>query len=162
MSPWPPEAIRVWAWRWSMTSPTGSPQTTPSIVRPALKSVAKPRGRPLAATTAEGRVIQLDVMDPGSIAGLANHLISAHGGVDIVASNAAARAAKDRAQAAQERDFVATNNHGSRNLYGALEPLLTQNARYVIVASAIGQLSNLPENLHPFFDIDRLAGLFSA
>ena len=111
----------------------------------------------LGATRAEVRVIQLDVTDPGSINALANHLESEHGGVDIVASNAAARISKDKPQADQVRGFVETNNHGSRALYGALEPLLSQNARYVMVASSFGQLRNLPENLHPLFDVDRLS-----
>ncbi len=111
----------------------------------------------LGATTAEVRVIQLDVTDPGSITALANHLESKHGGVDIVASNAAARISKDKPQADQVRSFVGTNNHGSRNLYGALEPLLNQNARYVMVASGFGQLRNLPESLHSFFYTDRLS-----
>ena len=111
----------------------------------------------LGATRAEVRVIQLDVTDPGSITALANHLSSEHGGVDIVASNAAARISKDKPQADQVRSFVGTNNHGSRELYAALEPLLNQGARYVMVASGFGQLSNLPKNLHHLFDTGRLS-----
>lgn len=111
----------------------------------------------LGTTRAEVRVIPLDITDPVSITALANHLNSEHGGVDIVASNAAARISKDKPQADQVRSFVRTNNHGSRALYGALGPLLNQGARYVMVASGFGQLRNLPESLHPVFDTDRLS-----
>lgn len=44
----------------------------------------------LGATAAKVRVIQSDVTDSGSIAALAKHLKAEHGGVDIVAANAAA------------------------------------------------------------------------
>ncbi len=73
----------------------------------------------LGKTQAQVQAIQLDVTAPDSIAALAAHLKAEHGGLDIVASNAAARISKDRPQAEQVRGFVATNNHGSRALYGA-------------------------------------------
>ena len=111
----------------------------------------------LGETQAEVRVTQLDVTDSASIAALAAFLKSAHGGLDIVVSNAASRIFKDRPQAEQVLGFVATNNHGSRALYGTLEPVLRPGARYVMVASSFGQLKNLPENLHPFFDTDALS-----
>lgn len=110
----------------------------------------------LKDTIAQVRVAQLDVTDQASISKLAATLSEAHGGIDLVASNAAHRISKDLTQAEQVREFVATNNHGSRNLYRALEPVLKANARYVMVASSFGQLSNLPVNLHPLFDTDRL------
>ncbi len=106
---------------------------------------------------AEVRVAQLDVADASSITDFANHLRLGYGGIDLVASNAAARLVKDIPQSAQVRDFVATNNHGSRALYRALSPLLRSNARYVFVASSFGQLRNLPPHLHASFDTDRLS-----
>jgi len=111
----------------------------------------------LAQRSAKVAFAQLDVTDPTSIAALAEMLDAAHGGVDIVASNAAARIVQDRPQSEQVRDFVATNNHGSRALFGALLPRLNKNARYVMISSAFGQLRNLPETLHPRFDTDRLS-----
>lgn len=110
----------------------------------------------LGRTSAELRFLQLDVTDAASIAAAATHLKTEHGGVDIVASNAAARISKDLPQAEQVRGFVETNNHGSRNLFAALRPLLKQNARYVMVASSFGQLRNLPETLHALFDTEHL------
>lgn len=109
----------------------------------------------LGKSNAEVRTMTLDVTDVISISANAEHLRTHHGGVDIVASNAAARISKDRPQSRQVRDFVATNNHGSRNLYGALEPLLNKGARYVMVASSFGQLSRLDDRLHAQFDTDR-------
>ena len=111
----------------------------------------------IGITTAEMRFAQLDVADASSVSRLAELLKTQHGGVDIVASNAAARIAKDVPQSQQARDFVATNNHGSRSLYGALLPLLNANSRYVMVASSFGQLRNLPPRLHHFFDTGTLS-----
>lgn len=111
----------------------------------------------LEDTPAQVRFAQLDVTDPVSIQTMATYLRVEHGGVDIVASNAAARIVKDRPQSQQVRGFIATNNHGSRALFDALLPLLNPNARYVMVASSFGQLSNLPPQLHPLFDTDTLS-----
>ena len=108
----------------------------------------------LGTTGAEVELVQLDVTDNASIDTLSAMLSDRHGGVDIVASNAAARISKDRPQAEQVRQFVATNNHGSRALYESLAPLLKRHGRYVMVASSFGQLSRLPEHLHPLFDTD--------
>ena len=126
-----------------------------------LAARSEERGR--AAVEALGkrragiRLAQLDVTDPGSVSALAGTLRSEHGGIDVVASNAAARINKDRPQSEQVRGFVATNNHGSRALYAVLAPLLNANARYVMVSSSFGQLRNLPPRLHPLFDTDRLS-----
>lgn len=111
----------------------------------------------LGQTRAKVEVVQLDVTDSSSIAALASQLKTRHGKIDIVASNAAARINKEQPQAAQVRDFVATNNHGSRNLLQALWPLLNQGARYVMVASAFGWLHYLPEKLRPLFDTSTLS-----
>ncbi|MBO9451153.1 SDR family NAD(P)-dependent oxidoreductase [Tropicibacter sp. R16_0] len=117
--------------------------------RAALQSLGK--------TRAQVEFAQLDVTDPGSVTELATHLKAQHGGVDIVASNAAARITKDRPQSEQVQAFIATNNHGSRAMYGALADLLRPNARYVMVASSFGQLRNLPPHLHPLFDTDAMS-----
>ncbi|MEM8972772.1 MAG: SDR family NAD(P)-dependent oxidoreductase [Pseudomonadota bacterium] len=125
-----------------------------------LASRSQERGQqalgPIETGGAEVQVIQLDVTDPSSIAALATYLKAEHEFVDIVVSNAAARISKDRPQADQVRSFVATNNHGSHDLFKALEPLLSANARYVMVASSFGQLSRLPAHLHPLFDTNSL------
>lgn len=101
--------------------------------------------------------VRLDVTEPESIDGLAQRIAERHGGLDIIASNAAARISKDRPQADQARGFIATNNHGSRAVFEALAPLLNRHARYVMVASSFGRLKNLPESLHPLFDGEALS-----
>ena len=123
-----------------------------------LTARSKERGREaltaLGKTKATALFHGLDVTDPSSIQAFAAHLKEQHGGVDLVISNAAARMAKNIPQAQQVRGFIATNNHGSRDLLDAMLPLLRDNARYLMVASSFGQLSRLPANLHPMFDTD--------
>ncbi|WP_375749150.1 SDR family NAD(P)-dependent oxidoreductase [Vibrio sp. HN007] len=111
----------------------------------------------LGQTNAKVEVIQLDVTDEGSISALVGLLTYRHEGIDIVASNAAARITKEIPQSEQVRAFVNTNNHGSKALLEALWPLLNKGARYVMVASAFGQLNYLPENLHSLFDTDTMS-----
>lgn len=126
-----------------------------------LASRSPERGREamaaLGRTVATVDCVPLDVADEASVAALAAQLRERHGGIDIVASNAAALMVKDVPQSEQVRGFVAVNNHGSRNLYGALAPLLRPHARYVMVASSFGQLNKLPEQLHPLFDTETLS-----
>ena len=78
------------------------------------------KGRAAAETLGPRRarveVAQIDVTDTGSIGALAQMLADRHGGIDLVASNAAARIVREVPQAEQVRRFVATNNHGSRAL----------------------------------------------
>lgn len=100
---------------------------------------------------------QLDVTDEDSVARLTDILRTRHGGLDIVVSNAAARIVKNYPQEKQVRDFIETNNHGTRRILKYFLPLLHSGARYVIVASSFGQLSRLPTNLHPYFDTEHLS-----
>ncbi|MEM9626164.1 MAG: SDR family NAD(P)-dependent oxidoreductase [Pseudomonadota bacterium] len=100
---------------------------------------------------------RLDVTEEQSIADLADTIRDRHGGLDIVASNAAARITKERSEAEQVRTFIETNNHGSCRLLKRLMPLLRPGAHYAIIASSFGRLSNLPSHFHPLFDTDRLS-----
>ena len=100
---------------------------------------------------------RVDVTDEETVEDFANLLRERHGGIDAVVSNAAERISKDRPQAEQVRAFVETNNHGSRRVLAHLMPLLNAGARYVIVASSFGRLSNLPSQLHALFDTDQLS-----
>ena len=111
----------------------------------------------LGSTRAQLAFEGLDVTEARSIADLADTLRDRHGGVDIVASNAAARITKDRSQAEQVRAFIETNNHGSRRLLESFLPLFRPGTRYAIIASSFGRLANLPPHLHPLFDTDRLS-----
>ncbi|MEM8947911.1 MAG: SDR family oxidoreductase [Pseudomonadota bacterium] len=111
----------------------------------------------LGSTRAQLKFERLNVTDEPSLNNLAYTLRDRHGGLDIVASNAAARITKERSQAEQVRTFIETNNHGSCRLLKRLMPLLRPGAHYAIIASSFGRLSNLPPHLHPLFDTDRLS-----
>jgi len=95
----------------------------------------------------------LDVTDTASVASFAETIRTQHGGVDIVISNAAARISRDVAQSEQVETFVNTNNHGTFRMIGAFGPMLRDNARFLVVASAFGTLRNLSPNLHEKFDV---------
>ncbi|WP_068878550.1 MULTISPECIES: SDR family NAD(P)-dependent oxidoreductase [unclassified Phenylobacterium] len=96
--------------------------------------------------------LQLDVTEPESVAACAEALNERRGGVDILISNAAARIGRDRPQADQVEDFIATNNLGTTRVLTAFEPLLRPGAHVVVVASSFGVLRQLPTRLHPRFD----------
>jgi len=97
----------------------------------------------------------LDVTDEASVATLAATIREQHGGADIVLSNAAARISPERPQAEQVREFINTNNHGTYRMIRAFGPILKNNARFIVVASAFGTLRNLSASLHEKFDITR-------
>ncbi|MEV7028169.1 SDR family NAD(P)-dependent oxidoreductase [Kitasatospora sp. NPDC093558] len=119
---------------------------------------ARDRGRGEAAVRlleGEGlrvRLHLLDVRDEASVEALAETVRTEHGGVDVLISNAAARITPDRPQSEQVREFVDTNNHGTYRMIRAFTPLLNDGARFVVVASSFGSLTNLPTGLHPRFD----------
>jgi hypothetical protein len=50
------------------------------------------------------------------------------------------------------RGFVDTNNHGTHRMIRAFGPILNDNARFIVVASAFGRLRYLREELRPRFD----------
>lgn len=95
----------------------------------------------------------LDVTDDASVASFAETIRERHGGVDIVISNAAARISRDHPLGEQVVPFVNTNNHGTFRMIRAFVPLLRDNARFIVVASAFGSLRNLSPDLHGEFDV---------
>ena len=97
--------------------------------------------------------LPLDVSSEESVAHAAAAILRRHGGIDIVISNAAARISRDRPQAEQVAGFIDTNNHGTYRVIRAFQPLLRDNARFLVVASSFGSLTRLPAHLHPLFDV---------
>lgn len=95
----------------------------------------------------------LDVTDDDSVAALAETIRKRHGGVNIVISNAAARISPNLPQAEQVKLFIDTNNHGTYRVIRAFKPMLRDNARFLVVASAFGTLRNIPPSLHDEFDV---------
>jgi len=49
--------------------------------------------------------------------------------------------------------FINTNNHGTFRMIREFGPILKDNARFIVVASAFGSLRNLSPRLHPEFDV---------
>ena len=95
----------------------------------------------------------LHVTDDASVAALAETIRTRHGGVDIVISNAAARISPNLPQADQVALFVNTNNHGTFRMIREFGPILKDDARFIVVASAFGSLRNLSPRLHAEFDV---------
>ena len=113
--------------------------------------------REIEDANAQLRFAQLDVTNLEMVKSFAGKMSEQHGGIDYLISNAAARIVKERPQADQVRSFIATNNHGSRQLLEHIRPLLKPGARDLIVASSFGRLQNLPSHLHGLFDTDHLS-----
>jgi NAD(P)-dependent dehydrogenase (short-subunit alcohol dehydrogenase family) len=95
---------------------------------------------------------QLDVRDTDQLDAAAETMRERHGGVDIVLSNAAMRRTRDESDADTIRAFVDTNNLGTHRMIRAFGPVLNDNARFVVVASAFGRLRYLREDLRGSFD----------
>jgi NAD(P)-dependent dehydrogenase (short-subunit alcohol dehydrogenase family) len=98
-----------------------------------------------AVAHVEGRV--LNVRDPEAITALASEL----GHVDIVFSNATSRMSPD-SDPKDEVDAVAeTNNHAATGILREFAPRLRPGGRLIIVASALGTLDKLSEQIAPRF-----------
>jgi NAD(P)-dependent dehydrogenase (short-subunit alcohol dehydrogenase family) len=99
----------------------------------------------------------LDIADVASIHGLADHIRSQHGGVDVLIQNAAYAALPGVPGAVQARTMMHTNNHGTARLLEAMRPLLRDGARVLVVASGFGTLAQLPPHLQVRFDTDHMS-----
>ena len=94
-----------------------------------------------ASARVEGRV--LDVRDPDAIAELASEL----GAVDLVFSNATSRMSPD-ADPADEVDALAeTSNLATTQILRSFAPRLRPGGRLIIVASALGTLDKLSDQI---------------
>jgi carbonyl reductase 1 len=88
---------------------------------------------------------------------LARTIADRHGGADIVISNAAARISPQVPDAQQVRAFVDTNNHGTVRMIRAFVPLLSDGARFIVVARSFGTLASLDPRLHPRFGVGQMS-----
>ncbi|MBO2449711.1 SDR family NAD(P)-dependent oxidoreductase [Actinomadura barringtoniae] len=112
--------------------------------------------RELEGEGSSPRLELLNVRDDASVRQCADRLAERHGGVDIVISNAAARISPGVPNADQVRDFVDTNNHGTRRMIEAFGPRLRDGARFVVVASSFGTLASLDPRLHQRFNTEHM------
>jgi NAD(P)-dependent dehydrogenase (short-subunit alcohol dehydrogenase family) len=94
----------------------------------------------------EGRV--LDVTDEQAVRRLAEEL----GMVDIVVSNAVGPLEPGVAAAEQVDEFVDVANLGAQYMLRAFGPRMRAGGRLVVVASSLGTLEQLPEELWGRFD----------
>ena len=94
----------------------------------------------------EGRV--LDVTDGDAVARLAEEL----GGVDIVVSNAVGPLEPGKPAGEQVDEFVDVANLGAQHMVRAFGPILRPGGRLIVVASSLGTLAQLPEELWDRFD----------
>lgn len=106
--------------------------------------------RELAATAVDAAVIEprvLDVRDPQAIEALAAEL----GEVDIVFSNATSRMSPDADPAAEVNTVVDTNNIATFEVLRHFGPRIRPGGRLVVVASALGTLDKLNDEVRPRF-----------
>lgn len=113
--------------------------------------------RRITEPVAKVRTRVLDVRDGKAVAAFADELRVAHGGVDIVFSNSAARLIPDTAWPALIEPFVDTNNLGTTRIMRAFGPILRPGGRLLVVASDFGTLDNLSEALRARFDTDAMS-----
>lgn len=106
----------------------------------------------LTDASAQVQTQLLDVTDESAIAALARELRRERGGADIVISNAVARMTPDDQPATQIDEQIATNNLGTTRMLRDFVPTLNPGARFLVVASSLGRLGQLPPQLRPQFD----------
>ncbi|TCC27459.1 SDR family NAD(P)-dependent oxidoreductase [Kribbella speibonae] len=94
----------------------------------------------------EGRV--LDVTDGEAVRRLAGEL----GAVDIVVSNAVGPLEPGKAPVEQVDEFVDVANLGAQHVLRAFGPILRPGGRLIVVASSLGTLAQLPQQLWDRFD----------
>ena len=94
----------------------------------------------------EGRV--LDVTDEGAVRRLAEEL----GVVDIVVSNAVGPLEPGKTPGEQVDGFVDVANLGAQYILRAFGPRLRAGGRLIVVASSLGTLEQLPQELWGRFD----------
>jgi carbonyl reductase 1 len=110
----------------------------------------------VSGARAEVRSRVLDVRDARAVRTFASEIDTAHGGVDIVFSNHYARVLPTDSPDEIVGGYVDTNNFGTTRVLRAFAPILRDGGRLVVVASALGTLTQLPERLHGRFDTDAM------
>lgn len=99
--------------------------------------------------------LPFDLADPAAAGRLAGELRRRHGGVDIAVQNGAYAPRDGVSTAAEAEAMIAANNHGTLRFLRAMAPLMRDHGRLIVVASGMGRLANLPENLRERFNTFR-------
>ncbi|MFD6159163.1 SDR family NAD(P)-dependent oxidoreductase [Nocardia sp. NPDC060256] len=114
------------------------------------EAAAEIAAAPGTRSQVQGRV--LDVADTENITALAAELRESHGGVDIVVSNATTRVLPDQSQSALADEYIDVANTATHTILRSFAPILRPGGRLLVVASSLGTLGHLPEQLQPLFD----------
>ncbi|GID93432.1 SDR family NAD(P)-dependent oxidoreductase [Amorphoplanes digitatis] len=115
------------------------------------RRVAAARDR-VSGARADVRTHLLDVRDGAAVTAFAERLRAEHGGVDIVLSNHYLRTVPEDVPADVIGAYVDANNLGTTRMLRAFLPLLRPRGRFVVVASSLGRLRELPVALHARFE----------
>jgi carbonyl reductase 1 len=93
-----------------------------------------------------------DMADSSGANRLAGELKRRHGGLDIAVLNGGYAPRGGVSTAEEAEAMVAANNHGTLRFLRSMAPLMRDNGRLLVVASGMGRLANLPENLRERFN----------
>ena len=116
------------------------------VVAAARGENAQPTAGEIVASGLKGEAMTLEVTDPSAVEAAVTGLVSAHGRLDIVVSNAGIT--RDQLVLRMKRDdwdaVLATNLTGTFTLVqAALRPMLKQRSgRVVAISSVVGQMGN--------------------
>jgi NAD(P)-dependent dehydrogenase (short-subunit alcohol dehydrogenase family) len=126
--------------RWTPTDRVLLTGRNPQRVADAVAKIAA------GGAVVEGRI--LDVTDPAAIDALAAEL-AADGGVNVVVSNATARSTPEDVPADVIDENVETSNLATTRILRAFGPALNAGGRLITVASSLGTLGHLEEQVRP-------------
>ncbi|PXY01993.1 hypothetical protein DF185_04915 [Marinifilum breve] len=108
-------------------------------------------------TNAQLEVIYIDISKEESVVEAKNFILEKHGGIDLLIGNAAQRLSQEKSNKDQVESYIHTNIYGTYSLLKHFQPILKNDAKFIIVASAFGSLLNLNESLHPLFNTDSMS-----
>jgi NAD(P)-dependent dehydrogenase (short-subunit alcohol dehydrogenase family) len=95
-----------------------------------------------------------DLSHPLAPATVAQIFQEHHGGIDIVVQNGAYMPQPNMPAIFEARPMIAANSHGTLNVLSAFLPILRENGRIVVVASRLGVLSNLSDQIRARFEAE--------
>ena len=93
-----------------------------------------------------------DLSSPSDAYRVGEELRKRHGHVDVVFQNGADLPRAGRVAADDARPMIQANSYGTLRVLETFTPLIREEGRLVIVASALGVLEKLPRNLWPLFN----------
>jgi NAD(P)-dependent dehydrogenase (short-subunit alcohol dehydrogenase family) len=96
--------------------------------------------------------LTLDVTDTASVEKAAAEIGAAHGGIDIVISNAGSRMSPDSRPADEVDEVVESYNLGAIRMLRSFLPILRPGGRFLVVASSFGRLGHLDPKVRPLLD----------